>query len=47
MGRCYHRAWAIWLHDLAGVDVTTVPTIGISTRGVPLTYGRKPAAKGA
>jgi hypothetical protein len=47
-GHCWHRAYAIWLHDVAGVDLMHVPVIGISKRGVPLTTGRKPAAmKGA
>lgn len=48
-GRCFHRALVIWLHDVQGVDVTTIPTIGVSKRGIPLTFGRKPAAstKGA
>lgn len=44
-GRCWHRAYAIYLVDVAGVDVMAIPTIGVSKRGVPLTYGRKPAAK--
>jgi hypothetical protein len=44
-GRCWHRAYAIWLHDVAGVDVMRVPVIGVSRRGVPLTTGRKPATR--
>lgn len=44
-GRCLHRAYAIYLVDVAGVDVMAIPTIGVSKRGVPLTYGRKPAAE--
>jgi len=43
-GRCYHRALAIYLADVAGVDICHVPTIGFSPRGVSLTTGRKPAA---
>lgn len=43
-GRCWHRAWCIWLADVAGVDVTQIPTIGISKRGLPLTTGRKVVA---
>lgn len=43
-GRCYHRALAIYLADVEGVNVCRVATIGFSKRGVPLTIGRKPAA---
>lgn len=46
-GRCYHRALVIWLHDVQGVPVCRVPTIGFSPRGVSLTIGRKPAARKA
>jgi hypothetical protein len=46
-GYCKHRALVIWLHDVQGVDVMRIPVIGVSKRGLPLTTGRKPAAKGA
>jgi hypothetical protein len=45
IGRCYHRAYAIWLADVVGVDILKVPTIGVSKRGLPLTFGRKAAVK--
>lgn len=41
--RCWHRAYAIWLADVAGVDVCRIPTIGVSRRGLPLTTGRRKA----
>ena len=44
-GHCKHRALCIYLHDVQGVDVLRVPTIGFSKGGVSLTTGRKPAAK--
>jgi hypothetical protein len=44
VGRCWHRAYAIWLVDVAGVDITTVPTIGVSRRSLPLTTGRRVVA---
>jgi hypothetical protein len=44
-GRCYHRALVIWLHDVEGVPVCKLPTIGVNERGRTMTYGRKPAAK--
>jgi|GEM_PF-2481435 len=43
-GRCWHHAYAVWLVDVAGVDVTRIPTIGVSRRGLPLTTGRRIAS---
>lgn len=44
--RCWHRAYVIWLADVQGVDVTRIPTIGVSKRGLPRTFGCKLATKG-
>lgn len=43
-GRCWHRAYAILLADVARVDVCHIQTIGVSRRGLPLTTGRKVVA---
>jgi len=42
---CKHRALAIYLQDVQGVDIMHVPTIGFNERGISVTRGRKPAAK--
>lgn len=42
---CKHRALAIYLQDVQGVDIMRIPTIGFNERGVSVTIGRKPAAK--
>jgi|GEM_PF-2988989 len=46
-GRCYHRALVLWLHDVQGVKVCRIPTIGVDTAGVPMTVEPKPAAEAA
>lgn len=46
-GHCYHRAYVIWLHDVRGIDVGRVSTIGVSPGGVPRTVDRPPAPRGA
>lgn len=34
-GRCWRRAYAIWLADVAGVDVTRITTIGVGRCRLP------------
>lgn len=46
-GRCYHRALVLWLHDVQGVKVCQIRTIGVDTSGVPMTVGPKPTAEAA
>lgn len=46
-GRCYHRALVLWLHDVQGVKVCRIRTIGVNVAGVPMTFGPKPAAEAA
>lgn len=43
-GRCYHRALAIWLHDIEGVPVCRVATIGSNETGTTMAPGPVPAA---
>lgn len=42
-GRCKHRALAIWLVDVHGIDITKVPVIGINANGDAVPLGRMAA----
>jgi hypothetical protein len=37
-GYCYHRSLVIWMHDVEGVPVCTMPTIGVTDPSFP--YGK-------